>query len=114
MMLERDFEFVANSRQVRWIDSEVFAGQLNGTFIAESGWGQQITFAAGVEHFPIERSVVGDDKIYSVEERGNFGPNFSEQGSLFDVLPGDSMDVGENKISIRGLDKVVFLDHNLF
>lgn len=112
-MLELDVEPITHSGQIRRIDAEFFASELNRAFVVVARQRDLIALSARNEHITIESNVVSDHKVDVVEKRCEFWPKIAKGGRLLHRFPRDSVNVGEGEASARWPYEEMLLRCNL-
>ena len=108
MMVERQAQMGADVGQFRWADSPGFAGQFHGTEIWLFRCGKSRGGATGPHDIGVKAGVVGGDEAGASEKWLDLGPEFAERGFTGHLLPGNTVNVAENKMLARSSDQAVF------
>jgi hypothetical protein len=89
------------------------AGQLYRTQKLMSGPFNLVRIATGIQNPPIERRIVGGDRLCPSKQRFHLRPKLPEGGFVDHVLPVNPVNVGEFKIWFDGPYQKVCLLNNL-
>ena len=101
VMTQRDAEPPADIRQRRRVDSPLFPRQLHRADERLPGSLDTIGGATGVKDASVERRVVSSDELRALKPRTESRPEFTEGGSMANVLPSESVNPGESELLRR-------------
>ena len=99
VVLERDLQFQGDIRKLCRENLPRGSCDFHGAQKRRTGILVSRRFTTCFEHRPVERRVVSRQKVYVFELLSKVWPDLAETGLILHMIPGDSMDKGENKIS---------------
>ena len=106
MVVERDPELAADVGKFGLVDAPCPPGNLHRAAKRQRRRRDAVARAAGVKHAPVERGVVGRQKLRALDEGLDPRPERSEVVRPRHVFPGQPVDIGEPEFLGRRPDEV--------
>jgi len=104
MVFERNIQMPAHIRQFGRTKVPQRPRDFDGAEVGLGGFLERGGSTAGIQDRPIKRGIMGCDKIHAVQKRSDLRPQLRERRFIFDIAPGNAVQVGKTKARTRRSD----------